>query len=159
MNPLPIYPQLTPLCKATRVRNGLQKAGTMENVARIRVWVAMPTGGKEALEVLAGERVERLRDKVTSPTLPAATSKENSIWQRDDNARSVLQVGEMKSLAEASGAWSISGWRSPKLSALGKPLVDGESLLSSGVVHGTVTSEPCCVPLEFLLRAMQATTR
>mmetsp|Transcript_16261 Transcript_16261/g.39270 ORF Transcript_16261/g.39270 Transcript_16261/m.39270 type:complete len:287 (-) Transcript_16261:351-1211(-) len=79
-------------------------------VARIRVWVATPAGGREALEVVAGERVERLRDK----------------------------VGGMKSLAEASGAWTISGVWSPKLMAMGKPLVDGESLLASGVVDGTL---------------------
>jgi len=83
-------------------------------VARIRVWVATPAGGREALEVVAGERVERLRDK----------------------------VGGMKSLAEASGAWTISGVWSPKLMAMGKPLVDGESLLASGVVDGTVTEMP-----------------
>ena len=67
-------PTDAPLVKQLGVPTGLQLAATMENVARIRVWVAMPTGGKEALEVLAGERVERLRDKVTSPTLLAAFS-------------------------------------------------------------------------------------
>ncbi|KAJ1467234.1 hypothetical protein T484DRAFT_1859513 [Baffinella frigidus] len=39
-------------------------------VARIRVWVATPAGGREALEVVAGERVERLRDKATNAHPP-----------------------------------------------------------------------------------------